>query len=579
MTRRLAAILAADIVGYSALMREDEESVLQGIKTLRRTVVDPAIEARTGRIVKLMGDGMLVEFPAALEAVRAAMEIQQAMADEPSAGITFRIGINLGDVVVEDDDIFGDGVNIAARLEAESQPGGICISDMVHEQIRGRLKEHFADCGELELKNIDRPVRAWEWVPLRAEVSDRTATAPDKYGSEPERPTVAVLPFDVLDSDPDTGFLADGMVEDIITMLAKVPELSITARNSTFVYKGKAVDVRKIGRELGVGHVLEGSVRRIGARIRVTAQLNDVATGAHEWAETFDGTMDDAFAFSDGIARKILGALDVRLGMGEMAEDYLRGNWSTRAYELFSEALAFFWRFSRRDSAVALRRALQAAEDSPDWAPPRALAGWIHLDGARWGWSADRKASIAAGLEAVEAAISRDPQSVLALSALGYGRMLEGEFDQALELAGKWVALAPSDGSGMHSAAMVANYCGRPDMGLSYARHARQVMPVAHSNILTELGHAHILAGESMRALQPLRHALAISPLWISSRCLLIGALDKTGDADGARTEATALMQQAPRFRLSRWGPTQPYRDLGVLEAQMETLRRAGVPD
>ena len=577
MTRRLAAILAADVVGYSALLREDEEGVLAGIKALRRAVVDPALEARGGRIVKLMGDGMLAELPSALEAVRAAMEIQQAMADTPSpAGITFRVGINLGDVVVEEGDIFGDGVNVAARLEAEARPGGLCISDMVHEQVRDRIKDGFDDLGALKLKNIDRPVRAWSWVPIA------DAPAPEAAAEEAavtEKPSVAVLPFNVFGSNPNTEFLADGMVEDVITTLSKVPGLLVTARNSTFVYKGRAVDVPTVGRELGVRHVLEGGVRQVGSRVRVTAQLIDVGTGAHAWADTFDGSADDVFELIDDIARKILEALEVQLTTGEQVRVYLRGKWTIRAYENFQIGRQLYFRFTCRANAEARERFEASVRDCPNWASAHMMLAWTHADEARWGWTEDRDSALATAIAEIERGIELDPDSPNLWVGKAYTMMLGGEHDEAIKLARKAVALGPSAGDTLQGAAMVANYSGRAEDGLDYAKHTQRVTPVAQSNFLTELGHAHLLVGEPAKAIAPLRESLTLSPFWMSARCLLVWALDATGDAEGALSEAKALMEQAPRFRLSRWAPTQPYRDEAVLEAQLDALRRAGVPE
>ena len=582
MTRRLAAILAADVVGYSRLMREDEDGTLAGIKALRKSLVDPALEARGGRIVKLMGDGMLVEFPSALEAVRASMEIQQAMADTPSpAGITFRVGINIGDVVVEEDDIFGDGVNVAARLETAAEPGGLCIAEMVHEQVRDRLADAFSDLGALTLKNIDRPVRAWGWTP-KAEVpapsSASDAPAPEAV-TAPDKPSVAVLPFNVFGSNPDTEFLADGMVEDVITTLSKLQSLSVTARNSTFVYKGRAVDVRLVGDELGVRHVLEGSVRQVGSRVRVTAQLIDVQTGMHAWADTFDGSADDVFELIDDIARKILEALEVQLTTGEQARSFFRGKWTIRAYEHFQAGRSLYYRYTRRANAEARARLEAAIRESPDWPSPHMFLAWTHADDARWHWTDDIEGALAAADAALDTVLALDPQAPFPWGGKAYVAMVHGDHDQALPLSEKAVALDSGSGDTLTVAAIVANYGGRHETALGYAKHALRTTPIPQSNNLTELGHAHILVGEPTRAIAPLRHALAISPYWTSARCHLVWALDAVGDAEGANAEAGALMAKAPRFRLSRWAPTQPYRDPAVLERQLDALRRAGIPD
>ena len=298
MERRLAAIMAADVVGYSRLIRADEEGTIAALKALRADLIDPKIAEHRGRIVKLMGDGMLAEFPSVVDAVRTAVETQQAVTEHNSGlpedkRIEFRVGINLGDIIIDGEDIQGDGVNVAARLEGLAQPGGVCISGSVHEQVRDRLDVPFEDLGEKEVKNIARPVRVWQWpndaAPVAAATEHEPLTLPDK-------PSIAVLPFDNLSGDPEQEFFADGMAEDIITGLSRFRSLFVIARNSTFAYKGKSPDVREVAQDLGVRYILEGSVRRGGQRIRITAQLIDAEVGSHLWAERYDRDLEDIFA-------------------------------------------------------------------------------------------------------------------------------------------------------------------------------------------------------------------------------------------------------------------------------------------
>src|SRR5215831_7850735 len=292
--RRLAAIVSADVAGYSRLMGRDESGTLAALKAIRQEVVGPAIATHGGRIVKTTGDGLLLEFPSVVNAVRCAVEVQAAMAsktvDVPEdRRIAFRIGINLGDIIVEGDDIFGDGVNVAARLQEIALPGGICISSRVHEDVRDRLDAAFDDGGAQTLKNIARPVQVWRWQPSTA-VPPKPAPAPASLPL-PDKPSIAVLPFQNMSGDPEQEYFADGMVEDIITALSHIPSLFVIARNSSFAYKGKAIDIRQIGRELGVRYVLEGSVRKAGQRLRITGQLIEAETGAHLWADRFDSVL------------------------------------------------------------------------------------------------------------------------------------------------------------------------------------------------------------------------------------------------------------------------------------------------
>ena len=322
MERRLAAILATDVVGYSRLIRADEEGTIAALKTLRADVIDPKLAEHHGRIVKLMGDGMLAEFPSVVDAVRAAVETQQAVAEHNSdlpkdKWIEFRVGINLGDVVIDGDDIHGDGVNLAARLEALAEPGGICISAAVYDQVRDKLDMPFRDMGEQDVKNIDRPVRVWQWV---------AGTAPGTAGSPasssplalPDKPSIAVLPFDNMSDEMDQEYFADGLTEDIITELSRFQTFFVIARHSAFVYKGKAVSVQDVGCELGVHYVVEGSVRKAGDRLRVVVQLIEAASGNHIWAERYDRELGDIFDLQDELTQAIVAAIPGRLESADL---------------------------------------------------------------------------------------------------------------------------------------------------------------------------------------------------------------------------------------------------------------------
>src|SRR6516165_1620190 len=320
--RRLTAILAADVAGYSRLMAADEEGTLSALKTLRREVTDPKIKEHRGRIVNTTGDGLLSEFASVVDAVRCAVEVQREIAARNAgvpAGrrIDFRIGINLGDIMIDDNDIFGDGVNVAARLEVLAEPGGICVSRVVRDQVRDKLAIPFEDMGERQVKNIARPVRAYR--ALLTERADRPSIPPD--AAPPpllDRPSITVLPFHNVSVDPEQEYFVDGVVEDIITGLSRIKWLFVIARNSSFAYKGKSPDIRQVGRELGVRYVLEGSVRRAAARVRITGQLVEAESGRHIWAERYDRALDDVFALQDEIALSVVGAIEPSLRRAEI---------------------------------------------------------------------------------------------------------------------------------------------------------------------------------------------------------------------------------------------------------------------
>jgi TolB-like protein/class 3 adenylate cyclase len=343
-TRRLAAIFAADVAGYSRLMGADEEGTHERLKAHLRDLVNPKIGEHSGRIVKNTGDGLLAEFSSAVEAVRCAVEVQGAMADREAevpevSRIRFRIGINLGDVIVEEHDIFGDGVNIAARLETLAEPGAICISRVVRDQVRDKLDYTFEDSGEQHVKNIARPVRIYR-VRDRAVPVGQPLPASSQPLPLPAKPSIAVLPFQNMSGDPEQEYFADGMVEEIITALSRIRWLFVIARNSSFTYRGRAVDVKQVGRELGVRYVLEGSIRKAGQRVRITGQLIDAVTGAHLWADRFDGSLEDIFELQDTVAVSVAGVIEPTLQVAEIRRSSDRPTSDLTAYDLYLRALS-----------------------------------------------------------------------------------------------------------------------------------------------------------------------------------------------------------------------------------------------
>jgi len=372
-TRRLAAILAADVAGYSRLMGADKEGTLARLKTLRRELYDPKIKEHRGRVVKTTGDGLLLEFASVVDAVRCAVEVQQTMAERdanvPEAQrIEFRMGINLGDIIRDGRDIYGDGVNIAARLEALADPGGICISALVHDQVRDKLDVAFEDMGEQQVKNIARPIRVYRILLGEAAAMPERPPLPLL-----EEPSLAVLPFQNLSGDPEQEYFADGMVEEITTAIARLPWLFVIARNSSFTYKGKPVDVKQVARELGVRYVLEGSVRKGGDRVRITAQLIDTANAAHIWADRFDGALDDIFELQDQVASSVVGAIEPKLRQSETERAIRKPTENLGAYDLYLRALAEFQKFTESGWDAAVVLLTRALAIDPDYAPAAAF--------------------------------------------------------------------------------------------------------------------------------------------------------------------------------------------------------------
>src|SRR5450830_1567807 len=381
--RRLAAILAADVAGYSRLMSADEEGTLAQLKAYRRELVDPKIAEHRGRIVKTTGDGALVEFASAVDAVRCAMEIQRALAERNAAipedrRIEFRIGINVGDIIVDEGDIYGDGVNIAARVETLASPGAICLSENAYQQMKGKLTLDVSDMGEQQLKNIAQPVRVY-LVRLDGATATVAPTLPDK-------PSIAVLPFANMSGDPEQEYFADGISEDIITGLSKLRWFFVIARNSSFTYKGKAVDIKRVSRELGVRYVLEGSVRKGGNRVRITAQLIDAATNNHIWADRYDGDLTDIFALQDEITEKVVAAIEPKLLEAEGIRSQSRSPEDLGAWDMLIQANSLFWRLTKADSQAAIAILKQAVARYPSYAPAHSMLAFVLLMSRQVGW-------------------------------------------------------------------------------------------------------------------------------------------------------------------------------------------------
>jgi TolB-like protein/class 3 adenylate cyclase len=507
--RRLAAILAADVAGYSRLIGEDEEGTLDRLRSIRVELIDPRIAEHRGRIVKTTGDGLLVEFASVVDALRCASEWQRAMANRnagvpPAQRIQFRIGINVGDIVVEDGDIFGDGVNVAARLEALADPGGICVSARVQEDAAGRLDLAFEDLGEQSLKNIARPVRVYRVVaksphpnppPQAGEGVPRAGsrTYPPPQAGEgrvganepaalalPDKPSIAVLPFQNMSGDPEQEYFADGMVEEIITALSRIRWLFVIARNSSFTYKGQAVDVKEIGRDLGVRYVLEGSVRKAGTRVRITGQLIDANTGNHIWADRFDGTLDDIFDLQDRVASSVAGVIEPRLRQSEIERTARKPPGSLDVYDLYLRALALRNRHTDESVREAIALSKQALAIDPTYAPAAALVGWSLIHQVSHGRSPISRAEaaeavtlarhalengkddtdslwmaaftvfafageVAIATAAVDRALTLNPNSAHALMARGYLFTPRGDSDKAIDAFERAMRLSPLD--------------------------------------------------------------------------------------------------------------------------------------
>jgi adenylate cyclase len=495
-TRRLAAILAADVAGYSRLIGADEGGTLERLKAVRRELLDRKITEHRGRLVKTTGDGLLVEFGSVVDALRCAVEVQREMTGgnagvPPDDRIEFRIGINVGDIVVEDGDIFGDGVNVAARLEGLAEPGGICVSARVQEDAAGKLDLAFEDIGEQQLKNIARPVRAYRVVTAARPAMPRPGSDPPL----PDKPSIAVLPFGNLSGDPEQEYFADGMVEEIITALSRIRWLFVIARNSSFTYKGQTVDVKQVGRELGVRYVLEGSVRKAGQRVRITAQLIDATNGTHLWADRFDGSLEDIFELQDRVAISVAGVIEPALQTAEIARSATRPTNDLTAYDLYLRALANFpW--LRKEQLLQARDLLaQAIARDSRYGLALAWAGICHYRLWIDGWAEDPVASRHEAVAMAEQAlaVADDDAGVLANAGLVLGRCGE-DINTAIALTNRSLALNPSSARGWYASGFLHMLAGQYDVAIEHLERSLRLSPRGSGAPRMALGMAHFFS-------------------------------------------------------------------------------------
>jgi TolB-like protein/class 3 adenylate cyclase len=563
--RRLAAILAADVAGYSRLMETDEEGTLAALKAIRRELGDPKIAAHRGRIVKTTGDGLLVEFASVVDAMRCAVEVQRGMAERNAEvpqekRIEFRIGIHQGDILVEDGDIFGDGVNIAARLEALAEPGAICVSARVQEDAAGKLDLTFEDMGEQQLKNIARPVRVYRVQredplpnppPHAGEGSARSGRArPAASLPLPDKPSIAVLPFANMSGDPDQEYFADGMVEEIITALSRIRWLFVIARNSSFTYKGQNVDVKQVGRELGVRYVLEGSVRKAGVQVRITAQLIEAETGTHLWADRFDGLLEDVFELQDKVAISVAGVIEPALQAAETARSVRRPTTDLTAYDLYLRAYAMVVASSAQlpDALCLLEQAI--ARD-PHYGPALAWAAYCHMRLASDGRSDDpgthRRKSVDFARRALDA--RGDDPTVLANAAFALG-ILGENIGAMIAQVDRALALNPSFARGWHISGTLRVCAGELDLAIEHCERALRLSP--HSRVgapsLAIIGAAHLFARRFDEAEPKLLLAIQQDPYFTYSYGYLAACYAYMGRSSEAREALSRLQAIAPHF-------------------------------
>jgi adenylate cyclase len=581
--RRLAAIMAADVVGYSRLMGADEEGTLASLRTLRRELIHPKFDQHKGRIVKTTGDGMLVEFASVVDAVRCAVEMQREMVVRNlgvpnDQRIEIRIGINLGDIIVEDGDIFGDGVNVAARLEALAEPGGICVSRVVRDQVRDKLDFSFDDMGEQAVKNIARPVRVFHVRVTESAIAPPESPTP--MLALPDKPSLVVLPFQ--SGDPEQEYFVDGMVEEITTAIARLPWLFAIARNSAFTYKGRAVDVKQVAQELGVRYVLEGSVRKAGNRVRIAGQLIDTTTGAHIWAARFDGALDDIFELQDQVASSVAGAIEPKLRQSEIERASRKPTANLTAYDLYLRALAQSYRYTDEAFAEAVVLAREALAIDPSYAPAAAMVGWCRMLQRTQGWGAlsdeDTGEACRLARQALEAA--RDDAETIWQAALTLF-FLAGEAAMAAAALDRAMALNPNSANAWLARGIIHAWRNQPEAAIEAIERARRLSPFDPYTFRNayNLAIAHLAARRFEQAIEWADRALHDQPRTVTAMRVKVAALAHLGQVDEARAELSRMLAIDPKLTIAGFLGSAHYQAPEVLELYVTGLRLAGLPE
>jgi TolB-like protein/Tfp pilus assembly protein PilF len=583
--RRLAAILAADVAAYSRLMGLDEEGTLAALKRCRRELIDPKITEHRGRIVKTTGDGMLVEFVSVVDAVRCAVDIQRGMGERNTGVprencIQFRVGINVGDIISDNNDIYGDGVNVAARLEALAEPGGIMVSRNVYDQVRDKLSFGFEDMGEQTVKNIARPIGVFH-VSLVESAAPTSivgaAVAATAEVSNANRPSIAVLPFTNMSGDSEQEYFADGISEDIITGLSKLRWFFVIARNSSFIYKGNAVDIKRVARELGVRYVLEGSVRKGGNNLRITAQLIDAATNNHIWADHYDGVLADIFTLQDEITKKVVAAIEPKLLEAEGVRSQVRSSEDLGAWDLVMKANSHLWRQTKTDSEAAIAILKKAAERYPDYAPAYsmlALALLFRTVPGETSRSRDIKDAAALALRAAELD-DTDPWAHL---ALGYADFLMRRTDQAVEEFQRALEINPNFAAAYGYLGHAFALDGQSDQAIPHLELALRMGPHNPQNAVFYVGlaTAHYVTGRFAEALGYSQKAMKLRSGWTPAVQIYCACLAQAGQLDEARAALDRLKELHPAISVAWIQENTPWKP-GPMAKFIEGMRKAGL--
>jgi adenylate cyclase len=580
--RRLAAIVAADVAGYSRLISADEEGTLHALRSHRQDLIDNLVEEHGGRIANTAGDSLLLEFPSAVDAVRCALAVQQGMTErnahlDPDKRIHFRVGINVGDVVAEGDDLLGDGVNIASRVETLAEAGGIAISDDAYRQVRDRLDVAWHDGGEHEVKNIARPIRVWHW---QAEVGDAQPPSTEPL-PVPDKPSIAVLPFDNMSGDPEQEYFSDGISEDLTTALSHFDWLFVIARNSAFTYKGEAVDVKRVGRELGVRYVLGGSVRRAGDRVRINAQLVDAEADRHVWAERFDRQMDDIFELQDDIVASIAATVGPEITLAEIVRARGKRPDTLDAWDHYLRAIAAYHRMTKDDVAAAIVDLENAIKFEPEFANAYALLGLCHAHIGMRGWVRPARQAFEEARCFAEEALRLAPSSPEANQALAFVLAITGEAEQAIRVAKYAIDLNPNFAEAYAVLGHALVFCGDLEEGLAACHRAERGSPRDSRGtwLYDAMGHAHFFLGDYEKAIEVSKKGLHQDPSLFGAYVTLACTYAQLGREEEAKNYVDELLRHIPRYSLAALRKNPMFVDPELIDKLVESMRLAGLPE
>lgn len=577
--RRLAAILAADVVGYSRLIEADEEGTRARLTDLLTKLIEPRIANDGGRIVKTIGDGILVEFPSAVDAVRSALAVQSGVTDHNTnlpdrQQLVFRIGINVGDVIIEGDDIHGDGVNVAARLEGLCQPGEVYISGTVHDHVAGKLYARFEDLGDQSVKNITRPVRAFRAV-AASEVNEPEPVVGPEVHRDPDTPAIAVLPFENVSGDADQTYFADGITEDIITELSRFPELMVISRNSTFTYKGKVAKVQDVCKDLGAGYVVEGRVRKVGNRVRINAQLIDGRTGGHLWAERYDRELEDIFAVQDDVTEKIVEALEINLVRGGTPPDMRNRLHDTEAYDCVLRGREQYRLFTGESNAAARDLYQRAIDLDPDYAEPYAGLAETYVQD----WLTGTESTLDRAFELAQKAAARDATLPLVHEALSTVHLFQGRHKEAMETAARWIELEPSNADAYATLAGAMHFAGENEEVIGLIEKAMSLNPLYPFFYPHYMGLANMGLRRYEEAIAALKRAADRSPEALWPHVFLASCLGHLQKHDQAFAELAEVRRISPDFSIGSVKKLLPYKISDDFDGLVDGLQKAGLSD